>query len=268
MVNLDNQTILSIGAVTVIALTLLIGGSAPAVAQTSEDPDPAVVDISHDQAISPGDSFEVVIRTTNSVGTVALIESEGFDVNTSSSEGFAESNRIEFIDTSAGNSTYTATVDVIDGEAGDTGNIVVWVGAERRANAVDEQVSPFEITGPGSNYDSSDGGIENSGDERSNSDDSENDDSSGDSSSQTGETTEPNDSMSKEESSDPTESASDQENESGSANGTGDSSGMTTEQNSSEREPPTSTDDSTPGFSFVLIFAALVVTAQVFAWRE
>lgn len=147
-------------------LIIILAGSIPAAAQTSGGPSPTVVDINHKQTIDADESFEAEIKTSNSVGTVVLIESQDFKTNVSSTTGFVDDNRVEFVDPSASNSTYTVTITVIGSEEGDSGSIVAWVGAEKRASAVDEQVSSFQIdqtkSDNGSDQSSGDGSTDES----------------------------------------------------------------------------------------------------------
>jgi len=56
-----------------------------------------------------------------------------------------ENNRVEFLDVSAGNSTYTIKVHSVDEEGGETVEVSTWVNAEDRENADDVQMSSFTI---------------------------------------------------------------------------------------------------------------------------
>jgi len=229
-------------------LIIILAGSVPAAGQASGGPSPNIVDVNHKQTIDPDGSFETEIKTSNSVGTVVLVESQDFKTNVSSSKGFVDGNRVEFIDPSESNSTYTVTITVTGSEGGDSGSIVAWVGAEKRASAVDEQVSSFQIDQSKNDNDSNNEFDQNSGDsssDKSNSSNQTNVHNDSDDTNETRKLTESNDTDQ-----DETVDTADSENA---------SSTSVNSSNHSEDSSMTSADDSVPGFGIILAVASYFI---------
>lgn len=242
------------GFALVGVLIIILAGSVPSAGQASGGSDPNVVDVNHKQTIDPDESFEAEVKTSSSVGTVVLVESQDFKTNVSSSKGFVNGNRVEFIDPSESNSTYTVTITVIGSEEGDSGNIVAWVGAEKRASAVDEQVSSFQIDQSRDNDNEFD---QNSGDgssDKSNSSNQTNVHNDSDNTNETRKLTESDDTGQ-----DETVDTADSENA---------SSTSVNNSNHSENSSMTSVDDSVPGFGTILAIASYFIAGYLMSRKR
>lgn len=113
-----------------------------------ESGDGEIVALTHPETVTPQSNFTLTVETTASAGTVVEFNPDGFDVNLSTTEDDLlriENNRIEFLDTTEGNSTYEVSVEIVNGNDGDIGEITSWVNAEERADADDEAISSYEI---------------------------------------------------------------------------------------------------------------------------
>lgn len=115
--------------------------------QVTTDADGEVVAVSHPPTVSPDGEFEVVVETEHSAGTVVAFDTDAFAVNLSSDDAVtAEDNRVEFLDPTATDSTYTIDVDVDGGTESDVGNITAWVNEAGRDAADDEHRSSFVLS--------------------------------------------------------------------------------------------------------------------------
>ncbi len=133
------------------------------------------VSLEHPANVSPDGRFNVTVETEDSAGTIVEFDPSGFDVELASDDAVTvENNRVEFLDVTAGNSTYTITADVIGGSDGDTGDIAAWTNAEQRAEADGEANTTFEIDGQdGGDQNDSDDGNQSGGDDGSQNDSDE-----------------------------------------------------------------------------------------------
>ncbi len=151
---------------TLVVLCVLVGvvlaGAVtvgPALASSGNSDDPAsgssatdltsttaeVSVLDHPDTVPADGQFELTVETIASAGTVVEFEFDT-DVALSSSEAVSiEDDRVEFLDITASNSTYTITVDVLGGDDGDMGTISAWVNAESEADAATVETSTVTL---------------------------------------------------------------------------------------------------------------------------
>ena len=113
--------------------------------------DGEVTSLEHQNTVRPSGEFTVTVETRNSAATVVEFSPDGFDVELSSDDAVSiEENRVEFVDTSSGDSVYEIDVNVIGGSSGGTAEIEAWVNAENRNRADDVMISTFIVQSEGS----------------------------------------------------------------------------------------------------------------------
>lgn len=115
---------------------------ADGVTLASDEPD---VELHHADTVGPDETFVVIVETHSSAGTVLEVESETADVELSSDEGIVHDGRVEFFDASAGDSTYTVTVDVQGGTTGDEIELVGLVDADDPEEAAAVATATVEL---------------------------------------------------------------------------------------------------------------------------
>ena len=136
------------GIVVVLVLiigTLTLGGAPQATAQSTGESGATVSSINHDQTVAPDGSFDITVETTDSAGTIVVVEPEGFDLSLSSESGTVDDNEVQFLDVSADDSTHTVTVSIIGGEDGASAEIAAWVNADNRGDADDVATSTISV---------------------------------------------------------------------------------------------------------------------------
>lgn len=230
-------------AVVLVGLLVLFSVGALSVPASSTatltDTDGTVVSLDHPETVSPDGGFEVVVETTASAGTVLAVDPDGFAVNVSTDAADAvriTAERIEFLDVSAGGSTYTIAVDVDGGTNGDTAAITAWVNAETQADADATATSSIELVDAG---EGSGGGTSPSDTDTAATDPS---------------------SDSTDHESDPVDSTDDREADSVDD---GEIDSVDEEANSTDDEESTETDDDIPGFGVLTAVVTLLASAII-----
>lgn len=148
--------VLFVSLLTVLSVGTL--GTAAAGEKAGAAEESAVVLLDHPDTTTPDSEFEITVETEASAGTVLEVDPDGFDVELSTDEDDSvrvADERIEFLDVSAGASTYTITADIDGGTDSDTAEIAAWVDAEEQADADTEAVDSVEIIALGEDNDSS-----------------------------------------------------------------------------------------------------------------
>jgi len=250
MLNINKKQMVFITILIVIGTIGMVGTTTG----TSQpvDTDGSVVEINHEQTVASDGSVKISVKTTDSAGTTIAVEPEGFQVELSSSDGRIENNQIRFLDVSNGDSIHTVDVNIIGGENSDTAEIIAWVNAGDRTDAVDVSTSTIEIKG--SEMDS----------DRSDDEDTLDDKSTDETEKSTNKTDEKGDQIEKETPQNNT-SLSGSTNKKNNTNA-GNNSNQTAAKelgqggdlnnSTNSNEPDKNTDDSIPGFGFLISLAA------------
>ena len=116
--------------------------------QTTSPDDGAITNLDHPESVPDDGQFDVTVETANSAGTVVEFDTDDTTIDVSSEDAVQiVENRVEFLDTSAGDSAYTITVDVSDTDTDGEIDIAAWVNAELREDADDEATGTVAIDG-------------------------------------------------------------------------------------------------------------------------
>ena len=140
------------GADTASATSILTEGGTNAEVsaenQTTSPDDGAITNLDHPESVPDDGQFDVTVETANSAGTVVEFDTDDTTIDVSSEDAVQiVENRVEFLDTSAGDSAYTITVDVSDTDTDGEIDIATWVNAELREDADDEATGTVAIDG-------------------------------------------------------------------------------------------------------------------------
>ena len=122
-----------LSAVVVLA-PLLLG----AIGAVEADADGQVVSVTSPETVASNDTFEIVVNTNQSAGTVVDVDPEGGSVDLSSeADHSVVDNQIRFLDPAASDSEYVISVDYAGGTTGDVISVSTWVNTAERSAADD-----------------------------------------------------------------------------------------------------------------------------------
>lgn len=148
MTNLSTTQTIAVVLLTGLFVTAGVGlVGASALGEDTAGTQGDIISIDQPESVEPGESFNVTVETTGTAGTIVEMDPDGFGVSLSTANDDAvrtNNTRVEFIDLTAGDSTYTIEVQTAEDAEGEL-EIATWTESETRSDADDEATATVTV---------------------------------------------------------------------------------------------------------------------------